>query len=448
MKESFKNNNMKNATPVMKQFWEAKASYPNSIMLFRMGDFYETFDNDAKLASKILGITLTKRSNGAASSVPLAGFPYHSLDQHLYKFLKSGYRVAICEQVEDPKLSKGIVKREVVEVLSPGTAIAEKYLSHKENNFLCSIFIHQDDFGYAVLDYSTGEFSVGENKISELSNILNQYNTTEIIIPKNQLNQINSRVSSNILITEYHNWISDKVLCYDKLLDHFSTKSLKGFGLNKNNLGVIASGSALIYVEENYFGKIKHITSLSKITNNDSMCIDASTIKNLEIFESLSSKNNKGTLIDVIDSTSTAMGSRLLKQHLAKPLLSKKKIDYRLKLVDEFIKNYINDDSILNELQSMCDIPRVISKISTDKSNPKDLIDLSNALSSILRVKKSISKNRVIHKLFKETGNIKKICNKIDKNIIPDPPVKLNKGGFIKSGISKDKKYKYSKFEN
>ena len=438
MKENFKDNNIKNATPVMKQFWEAKASHPNSIMLFRMGDFYETFDDDAKLASKILGITLTKRANGAASSVPLAGFPYHSLDQYLYKFLKSGHRVAICEQVEDPKLSKGIVKREVVEVLSPGTAIAEKYLNHKENNFLCSIFIDKDIFGYAILDYSTGEFSAGENKISELYNILNQYNATEIIVPKNQLHQINSILIDDILVTDYHDWIADNISCYDKLLEHFSTKSLKGFGFNKNDLGVIASGSALIYVEDNYFGKIKHITSLSKIANDNSMCLDASTIKNLEIFDSLSSKDKHGTLIDIIDKTSTSMGSRLLKQHLAKPLLSKKKIDYRLRLVDQFIKGYIDNDDIFTELKSICDIPRIISKISTNKSNPRDLISLSDSLACILRIKKNISKNKFIYKLFKDTGNIKKLCKRIDKIIISDPPVKLNKGGFIKSGISKD----------
>ena len=438
MKENFKDNiNTQYATPVMKQFWDAKASHPNSIMLFRMGDFYETFDNDAKVASKILGIALTKRSNGAASSVPLAGFPYHSLDQHLYKLLNSGHRVAICEQVEDPKLSKGIVKRQVVEVLSPGTAIAEKYLTHKENNFLCSVFIDKNNFGYAILDYSTGEFSAGESNISELYSILGQYQIREIIISKKQSNQINLNFIDNILITKYHNWIADNNLCYEKLLEHFETNSLKGFGFNKDDLAIIASGAALIYVEDNYFGKIKHITSLSKIITDDIMKIDNSTIKNLEIFNSLSSQSSKGTLIDIIDNTSTPMGGRLLKQHLLRPLLSKNKINYRLRLVDEFIKHHAKNTNIINELKSICDIPRVISKISTNKSNPRDLVNLSNSLSSLPRIKEIVSKTKSLYKLFNQIKNIQRVCTKINKNIIADPPVKLNKGGFIKSGISK-----------
>ena len=200
---------------------------------------------------------------------------------------------------------------------------AFKYRNFK---YLGSIYIDKEFFGYSILDYSTGEFSAGENKLSELYNILTQYNISEVIVPKNQSHQINPKFIKNILITDYHDWIADDSLCYDKLLEHFSTKSLKGFGFNKNDLGIMASGAALIYVKDNYFGKIKHITSLSKIANDDSMCIDASTIKNLEIFNSLSSKDNHGTLIDVIDNTSTPMGARLLKQHLAKPLLSKRKI--------------------------------------------------------------------------------------------------------------------------
>ena len=437
MKESFMGNKMKNATPVMKQFWEAKASYPNSIMLFRMGDFYETFDEDAKLTSNILGIALTKRSNGAASSVPLAGFPYHSLDQHLYKLLKSGHRVAICEQVEDPKVSKGIVKREVVEVLSPGTAIADKYLNHKKNNFLCSIFFEKNNFGYAILDYSTGEFISGENKISELYNVLNQYNITEIILPKKQSNKINCNSINNILITEYNDWISDSNSCYERLIEHFSTKSLKGFGFSKKDLSVIASGTALIYVQENYFGKIKHITSLSRIANNDYMRIDPSTIKNLEIFDSLSSKDNTGTLIDVIDNTLTPMGSRLLAKHLANPLLSKNKINARLKLIDQFIENYIDNSNLVEQLKLISDIPRIISKISIGKSNPRDLVNLSSSLFSILKIKQEVSNNKPIYRLFHKVKNIKKVCNKINNHIISEPPIKLNKGGFIKSGISK-----------
>ncbi len=439
MKENSKNN-IKNkfVTPVMKQFWNAKELYPNAIMLFRMGDFYETFDEDAKIASSILGITLTKRSNGAASSVALAGFPYHSLDQYLYKLLNSGHRVAICEQVEDPKLAKGIVKREVVEVISPGTAIADKYLNYDENNFLCSLYFNKNYFSYAFLDYSTGQFSSGESHISELYNIINHYNVTEIIVCKKQENMINHNKINHILITTYHNWIADLELCYDKLINHFGTNSLKGYGFLKNDLSIISSGAALSYVEENYFGKIKHITSLSKITKSNIMKLDSATVKNLELFESLNLKNSKNTLFHTIDSTSTPMGARLLKHHISEPLISKIGINNRLNLVEEYLSNFINDKKIINELQSITDIQRTISKISIGKSNPRDLVQLSQSLNSISKIKRYVSKNIKIKKSLDKIKNIKKICSYIDKNIIDDPPVKTNKGGFVKEGISKE----------
>ena len=435
MKENLKN---KNATPVMKQFWEAKESYPDSIMLFRMGDFYETFDEDAKITSSILGITLTKRSNGAASSVPLAGFPYHSLDQHLYKLLTNGYRVAICEQVEDPKLSTGIVKRAVVEVLSPGTAIAEKYLNHDENNFLCSLYIDKNRFSYSLLDYSTGEFSAGENNISELYNTINQNQVKEIIICKKQIKKIDNSKINNILVTPYHDWIANHDTCYDNLIDHFGTISLKGYGFSKKDLSIIPAGAALDYVKNNYFGKIKHVTSLSKVISSDVMKLDSFTVTNLEIFNSLNNRSDNGTLINAIDNTLTPMGSRLLKQHLSKPLLSVTKINHRLKLVSEYLKNHIDDLEIIDELKSVSDIHRIISKISTNKSNPRDIINLSNSLLVVSNIKKYISKSKSILKLISQSKNIKKICSEINKIIKDDPPANLNKGGYIKSGISKE----------
>ena len=435
MKENLKN---KNATPVMKQFWEAKESYPDSIMLFRMGDFYETFDEDAKITSSILGITLTKRSNGAASSVPLAGFPYHSLDQHLYKLLTNGYRVAICEQVEDPKLSTGIVKRAVVEVLSPGTAIAEKYLNHDENNFLCSLYIDKNKFSYSLLDYSTGEFSAGENNISELYNTINQNQVKEIIICKKQIKKIDNSKINNILVTPYHDWIANHDTCYDNLIDHFGTVSLKGYGFSKKDLSIIPAGAALDYVKNNYFGKIKHVTSLSKVISSDVMKLDSFTVTNLEIFNSLNNRSDNGTLINAIDNTLTPMGSRLLKQHLSKPLLSVTKINHRLKLVSEYLKNHIDDLEIIDELKSVSDIHRIISKISTNKSNPRDIINLSNSLLVVSNIKKYISKSKSILKLISQSKNIKKICSEINKIIKDDPPANFNKGGYIKSGISKE----------
>ena len=436
MKENL--DSIRNSTPVMKQFWEAKDSYPDSIMLFRMGDFYETFDEDAKISSEILGITLTKRSNGAASSVPLAGFPYHSLDQYLHKLLTAGYKVAICEQVEDPKQAKGIVKREVVEVLSPGTAIAEKYLDHNRNNFLCSLYFMKDMFSYSILDYSTGEFNSGEDKVSELYNVINKYSISEIIICKKQLKNLDIAKANNILVTTYHDWIANHQNCYENLLEHFGTSSLKGYGFTKDDLSIVSAGSALEYVKNNYFGRTKHITSISKIISSNTMKIDVSTLNNLEVFQSISGKGLYGTLIDTIDYTSTSMGGRLLKQHLSKPLMDSKKINYRLRMIREYLENNITDSSIIDSLKSISDIPRIISKISTNKSNPKDIINLSNSLLAIDAIKKNVNKNKLLLKLISKTKNIKKICLEINKVLISEPPIKLNKGGYINFGISKE----------
>ena len=435
MKENLSNSKFE--TPVMKQFWEAKNSYPDSIMLFRMGDFYETFDEDAKIASKVLGITLTKRANGAAASVPLAGFPYHSLDQYLYKLLSEGYKVAICEQVENPKLTKGIVKREVVEVLSPGTAIAEKYINSNENNYLLSIFFKNNIIGYSLLDYSTGDFLVGQSPISYIKNILKKYNVKEIIISKNQITHLEKIDLDNILVSTYHNWISNYQSCYEKLLEHFKTKSLKGFGIEQDELSIISAGASIVYVEENYFGKIKHITSLTRINNENYMHIDSSTFKNLEIFESLSSKDNKGTLIDVIDNTITPMGGRLLKNHLMHPLTIKKEISYRHSLVDEFVRNIKIKSSLNEQLKTVSDIHRILSKISTNKANPKDLVDLSISLKSIDCIKKIIKNCTKIKKLISKSKKLKSIYKKIDINIVDSPPINISKGGFIKNGVSK-----------
>ncbi len=424
----------KTSTPVMRQFWEAKESHPDSIMLFRMGDFYETFDEDAKIAAHILGITLTKRANGAASSVPLAGFPYHALDQYLYKLLNAGHRVAICEQVEDPKISKGIVKREVVEILSPGTAIADKYLNSNENNYLCSLYISDDKIGYSILDYSTGEFSTGSCHSIDLLNIIQRFNIKEVIVSDRQEKLIEKIKNNNIIVSNYKDWIADSKVCYDKLLDHFQIRSLKGFGIETDDLLIIASGAAIFYVENNFFGRIKHITSLSKISDDNFMRIDSFTLKNLEIFKSLS--DSKGTLINSIDNTITPMGSRLLKYHIKKPLINKKQINLRLDFVDELIKNKKINIIIREELKMIADIPRILGKISTNKFNPRDLINLSDSLDSIFSIKNIVLKKLVKNKkIFKDLNNTNKISKLIKKYISIDAPVNIKNGGVINVGV-------------
>ena len=428
----------KKSTPVMRQFWDAKKSHPDSIMLFRMGDFYETFDEDAKIASDILGLALTKRANGAASSVPLAGFPYHSLDQYLHKLLLNGYKVAICEQVEDPKLAKGIVKREVVEVLSPGTAIAEKFLDQKENNFLCSLNFLKNKISFSILDYSTGEFSAGEIGQNELYDMITKYKISEIILPEKQKSIIDNFKINNVLVTTFNDWIAEPKRCYESLLEHFGTRTLKGFGFDKKDSALISAGCALEYVKSNYFGRVEHITSMSKIKDDESMKIDSSTLKNLEIFQSFFDKSIKGTLINSIDYTQTSMGSRLLSSHIAKPLLSSSKINNRLKMIDEYMEFCLNDNFFEKKLKNISDIPRIVSKISTKKSNPRDFINLSESLSSILEIKQHTQKTKKIKKMFLEVKNIKTITSEINKILKPDAPVNMNKGGYVNIGVSNE----------
>ena len=422
----------------MRQFWDAKKSHPDSIMLFRMGDFYETFDEDAKIASDILGLALTKRANGAASSVPLAGFPYHSLDQYLHKLLLNGYKVAICEQVEDPKLAKGIVKREVVEVLSPGTAIAEKFLDQKENNFLCSLNFLKNKISFSILDYSTGEFSAGEIGQNELNDMITKYKISEIILPEKQKSIIDNFKINNVLVTTFNDWIAEPKRCYESLLEHFGTRTLKGFGFDKKDSALISAGCALEYVKSNYFGRVEHITSMSKIKDDESMKIDSSTLKNLEIFQSFFDKSIKGTLIDSIDYTQTSMGSRLLSSHIAKPLLSSSKINNRLKMIDEYMEFCLNDNFFEKKLKNISDIPRIVSKISTKKSNPRDFINLSESLSSILEIKQHTQKTKKIKNMFLEVKNVKTITSEINKILKPDAPVNMNKGGYVNLGVSNE----------
>ena len=430
--------NNKGLTPAMKQFYEAKQKYSDSIMLFRMGDFYETFDEDARITSEILGITLTKRSNGAASSVPLAGFPFHSLDQHLHKLLKAGHRVAICEQVENPKETKGIVKREVVEVLSPGMALSEKYLEQNENNFLCSVVLGDLKCGITLLDYSTGElFTCSRNKM-ELSKILKQFNVSEMIVCEDQEQDFDLILDNSLLFkTKIPDWCHSHGSAYESIISFFNVKSLKGFGIENDELAISSVGCALYYIEQNYKGKIKHITSLSVLKEDGIMGLDDFTIRNLELFTSLSNQGIHGTLIKTIDKTITSAGSRLLKNWLRQPLTDKLIIIDRL----DRINNLIDNEKILiklrEKLREISDIERIIARISTDKASPRDIVNLGISLKEIPSFNTIISKKeKSLFKLLHRFNNVDEITTKILSTIKLDPPVNINKGGYIQSGVS------------
>ena len=429
----------KESTPVMKQFWEAKKLHPDSIMLFRMGDFYETFEQDAILSSEILGITLTKRANGAASSVPLAGFPYHSLDQHLHKLLTAGHRVAICEQVEDPKHSKGIVKREVVEVLSPGTAISDKYLNQNENNYLCSVILNKFECGIAFLDYSTGEFFACSRSNDKIRTLLEQFYVKEVVIPESQEIDFNALIQdTNIISTQIPDWCANYDTAFDDLTDFFKVKNLKGFGIDKDKLAIIASGCALYYVNNNFKGRINHIQSLSLLSENGILGLDSFTIKNLEIFQSLSNQGHHGTLIDTIDNTVTALGGRMLKKWLRRPLVSSRKINDRLDRVSEFLKDVESLHTIRAVLRETSDLERILGKVSTGKANARDILNIGITMSKIPLLEDIFNKNSKLRGLVNKFNKIHKLTKLIISTIQKDPPVSIKDGGFVSDGISKD----------
>ena len=436
MNETIKNK----TTPVMKQFWDIKEKHPNSILLFRMGDFYETFQKDAEITSEILGIALTKRANGAASSVPLAGFPYHALNQHLYKLLKAGHRVAICEQVEDPKKAKGIVKREVVEVVSPGTTIADNYLDNNFNNYLCCAYNNGKTIGFSLLDHSTGEFSSTEIFPNDFNNMISRYNIAEILILESQ-EQIFKKYNSiqNILITVIPDWVNDYDYSNEILCNHFKVQNMKGFGFSKKSCSIISSGMIMHYIKENFQDRINHINTLKSLSYQKIMQLDYYTVRNLELFNSLLSNSKKSTLIYALDKTVTASGSRLFKNWITRPLLDKPLIDNRLNHIQDFFSNdnFIKDTRLL--LKKTYDMERIIAKIASNKSNPIDIINLSTSLKILNDFKNLIpKKTSFIKKLFKNVINSKKIISIIDKTLAENPPVNMNKGHFIKDGFSNE----------
>ena len=428
----------KGSTPVMKQFWEAKKAHPGSIMLFRMGDFYETFDEDAILTADILGIALTKRANGAAATVPLAGFPYHALDQHLHKLLKSGHRVAICEQMEDPKIAKGIVKREVIEVLSPGTAITDKYLDQKENNYLCAVTLEQKKCGIAILDYSTGEFYTCSRGHEDLITLLKQFHVSEVIIPEDQDEDLHTLIrGEDIFTTTIPDWCRSFDTAYDSLTSFFNVSSLKGFGIDNDRLAVTSAGCALYYVDHNFKGRTEHIQALTLIQKEGIMGMDAFTIRNLEIFQSLSNQGIHGTLVGTIDETITGSGSRLLKNWIRQPLTDPEKINERLNRISEFIDNPEMMEKIQSILKETSDLERIIARIATGKANPRDVLNVGITLSKIPMIQNSINiSSSVLSKLVKQFSDTSKITQSILHIIKEDPPAATKNGGYISHGIS------------
>ena len=425
----------------MQQFWSIKDQHKDCIILFRMGDFYETFEKDAEITSEILGIALTKRANGAAASVALAGFPYHSLEQHLYKLLKAGNKVAICEQMEDASQTKGIVKREVVEIVSPGMNVSEKFLDGNKNNYICSLFYDRIGIGVSILDYSTGEFYTNLIKPIDLDNLISKYDISELIIIEDHKKIFKKFKSLNDLYTNtVPEWVNDFEFNSEILCSHFNVKSLKGFGLKDKNASIISSGMLIHYLKENFTSTSPHIGSLKILSYTDVMQLDYYTIKNLEIFESLLNNNKKkGTFISSIDKTITSSGSRLLKKWISNPLTDKRLIDNRLDLVEEFTKDFEFIAETREKLKTTYDIDRILSKISCNKANPSDLINLADSLNFINLFRLMISDDKKnLLSLITACSNTNNLLNEIDKTLKKEPTINPKKGNFINDGFSKE----------
>ena len=351
-------------TPLMAQYSKIKESYPDTILLFRMGDFFETFEEDAKIASKVLGITLSKRANGAAEDVPLAGFPHHAIDNYLPKLVRAGYRVAVCEQMENPKFAKGIVKRDVIEVVTPGVAISDKLLDHKKNNYLLSIYVEEEIAGISFCDISTGEFSTYEIGRSEIAQQLGSINPSEILIPKKlkqELEPIIQKSAPSCRITKIDDWIFNFDYSSELLMNHFNTKTLKGFGIESFHAAICSAGAALNYLRETQKANLTHINKIARHNPSDYMLLDYSTKRNLEIMFTMQEGEREGSLISILDKTETSMGGRMLKKWISAPLRKLEPIIKRQESIEALLQNKTLRSNLQNELKEIGDLERLTS---------------------------------------------------------------------------------------
>ena len=428
-----------NDTPVMVQFNNIKSQYPDTLILFRMGDFYETFDNDALITSKILGIVLTKRSNGKSSNVNLAGFPYHSIDNYLPKLVKAGHRVAICEQVENPKLSKGIVKREVVEIVTPGTIISEQALHQKANSYIGSLYFKTDYVGVSFIDTSTGEFFLGECKQENLNNLLLKFSPSEIVVSKSTSYKSSKWFGEfRPFVTQIENWMFDYTNAYKQLIDNFKLKSLKSFGCENFKIGIVSGGALLNHLKINLSSSVKHISKIQPIIDKGFMVLDGFTIRNLEIFQSLMTQGTHGTLIEILDKTRTPGGGRLLRKWLLFPLTKKEGINKRLKMISAFIDNKNILKSISLSLKSVVDLERVLGKINRAKSSPSEVRAMGETLAKIPHWIDQLSSKTdqrflLLTNLFSDS---KKIVNHIFKIIDKSAPNQIKSGNVIRPNFN------------
>ena len=425
-------------TPLMKQYNQIKVKYPDALLLFRVGDFYETFGKDAIKASKILGIILTKKGAGSMSEIELAGFPYHSINNYLPKLVKAGCRVAICDQLENPKLTKKLVKRGVTELVTPGVAINDDVLEHNKNNYLSAITFGKNKSGISFMDISTGDFSFFSGSINQIKLIIEKYEPAEIVVSKLSKTEFLSNFGTDFTTFFQEDWVFDYENSYESLIELFETKSLKGFGVEVDDKeGIIAAGVVLHYLSETQHKKLAHIKSLKKINTENYLSLDRFTTRNLELNYSA---NGGVSLIEVIDFTSTSIGSRVLKKWLNFPLKSIQKLKLRHDFVEILLNEKYLTENLINHLKEIVDIERIASKIATAKVNPRELVSLKKSIGEIQMIKKTFEKNNndLIIKTGKKLVTCKTIFSKIEKTIKEDVPVSISKGNFIAEGFSKE----------
>ena len=425
-------------TPMMKQFFELKAKHPDAIMLFRCGDFYETYSEDAVTASEILGITLTKRANGQGKTVEMAGFPHHALDTYLPKLIRAGRRVAICDQLEDPKTTKKLVKRGITELVTPGVAINDNVLSYKENNFLAAVHFGKTACGIAFLDISTGEFLTAEGQTDYIDKLLNNFAPKEVLFERGKKPMFEGNFGNKFCTFELDDWVFTEVSARERLLKHFETKNLKGFGVEHLKNGIIASGAILQYLDMTQHYQISHITSLARIEADRYVRLDKFTVRSLEL---LGSMNDGGTsLLDVIDHTICPMGARLLKRWVVFPLKDVKPINERLDVVEYFFREPDFKDFIEEKLHFIGDLERIISKAAVGRISPREMVQLKVALQAIEPIKNAClnADNDSLHRIGEQLNLCVSIRDKIAKEIAADPPLLVNKGGVIADGVNKE----------
>ena len=425
-------------TPLMRQYNEIKSKHPDAILLFRVGDFYETFSEDAIIAAEILGITLTRRANGAAQYVELAGFPHHALDTYLPRLVRAGKRVAICDQLEDPKKTKTLVKRGITELVTPGVSINDNILNHKENNFLCAIHFSKNMCGISLLDISTGEFLTSEGVVSDIDKLLSSFSPKEVLIERGKRKLFEEKFGQHYFLFELDDWVFTEQTANDRLLQHFETKNLKGFGVAHLPLGIVASGTVLHYLDVTHHTQIDHIVAIKRIEEDRFVRIDRFTARSLEL---ISTMNEDGkSLLDIMDKTISPMGSRMMRRWLMFPLKDLLPIEKRHDVVENFFRETELRAMVQSHIAQVGDLERIISKAAVRRISPREVVAIKTALTAIEPLREAFlaSSNKSLQEMGEKLNPCPLIRDRIEKELIADPPALVNKGGFINKGVNEE----------